>query len=319
MKDIFSNKNIIIPSYKDHEFFFNTNYKLKEYKEICKNYKLKISGNKKVLKERIYNHLKNNFFVLKIQNIWKKYILKKLLILKGPGLINRNICVNEIEFLTLDSIKDINIHQFISFKQDNIVYGFDIISLYNLFIKSKDKTLNPFNRKEIPIQILKNIKIIKLYTKFIFNINITINLEEIKYISKKHELDMYAVTIFQDINNNGFYADSRWLTNLNINRLQFFLKELYDIWIYRASLTNENRCNICYPCGKAFKNLNFHMLLRYSYESLLNITLKIINNMVNKGIDDPNKTLGCNLVLCALTLVSSEAAESLPWLYQSVM
>ncbi len=43
-----------------------------------------------------------------------------------------------------------------------------------------------------------------------------------------------------------------------------------------------------------------------------------MENIVTKGINHASKTLGANYVLCALTLVNNDAAQSLPWLYQSV-
>jgi len=317
--DIKIDKNICIPSYKDYEFFNNNNYKLKILKYICIFFKLKKSGNKQELKERIYNYLKNTFFILKIQKLWKQYILKKLLILKGSGLINRKICTNDVDFFSLDKIKDIDFFQFISYKEDNNVFGFDIISLYNLFIKSNKIILNPFTRKVLPNYLLHNIDRIKLYTKFIFKVDIVVKYDKIQFISHKHEIEMYAITIFQDINNNGFYSDSNWLINLDINKLRIYLRELYDIWNYRASLTDDIRKKICFPTGNAFSPINFHRLLFYKYDDLLHISLKIINNIVNLGIDNANKTLGCQYVLAALTLVNNQAAESMPWLYQSVM
>jgi hypothetical protein len=318
-KNIKIDKNISIPSYKDYDFFYNNNYKLKLLKHMCIIFKLKKSGNKQELKERIYNYLKKTFFVLKIQNLWKQYILKKLLILKGPGLINRKICTNDVDFFSLDKIKDIDFIQFISYKEDNNIFGFDIISLYNLFIKSNNITLNPFTRKVLPNSLLHNIGLIKLYTKFIFKLDIVVKFDKIQFLSHKHEIEMYAITIFQDINNNGFYSNSNWLINLDINNLRIYLRELYDIWGYRASLTDDIRKKICFPTGNPFSPIRFHRLLFYKYEDLLHISLKIINNIVNLGIDNANKTLGCQYVLAALTLVNNQAAESMPWLYQSVM
>ena len=40
--------------------------------------------------------------------------------------------------------------------------------------------------------------------------------------------------------------------------------------------------------------------------------------MVNKGINENSCSLGSYYVLCALTLVSQDAANSLPWLYEAV-
>ena len=40
--------------------------------------------------------------------------------------------------------------------------------------------------------------------------------------------------------------------------------------------------------------------------------------MISRGINNASKSLGANYILCALTLVNTDAAENLPWLYQSV-
>ena len=41
--------------------------------------------------------------------------------------------------------------------------------------------------------------------------------------------------------------------------------------------------------------------------------------LVSNGNSNEDKSLGAFYVLSALTLVNNDAAESLPWLYQSVM
>jgi hypothetical protein len=40
--------------------------------------------------------------------------------------------------------------------------------------------------------------------------------------------------------------------------------------------------------------------------------------MINKGINENSCLLGSYYVLCALTIVSSDAANTLPWLYEAV-
>jgi hypothetical protein len=46
--------------------------------------------------------------------------------------------------------------------------------------------------------------------------------------------------------------------------------------------------------------------------------LNIIDKLINYGINRDYKYLGSSYVLAALTLVNSNAANSIPWLYQSV-
>ena len=65
--------------------------------------------------------------------------------------INRNLCINDTEILTLDSVKDIDYNQFYSYVDDNnFIYGFDIKSLYNLI--QNNKLENPYTLKKFNIQ-----------------------------------------------------------------------------------------------------------------------------------------------------------------------
>ncbi len=47
------------------------------------------------------------------------------------------------------------------------------------------------------------------------------------------------------------------------------------------------------------------------------VILLVMNNLVVRGIDRDSKALGALYILTALTLVSKEAAESRPELYES--
>ena len=60
------------------------------------------------------------------------------------------------------------------------------------------------------------------------------------------------------------------------------------------------------------------MLINKNEEKVRKISLTIIENLINKGIDHSSKSLGAFYVLAALTLVNSDAASALPWLYESV-
>ena len=78
--------------------------------------------------------------------------------LHGPGFKNRALCVNITDFCTMENIKDIIYSQFISFKDDNdYIYGFNILSLYNLFLKNNTAIENPYTKTPLSNDILKNI------------------------------------------------------------------------------------------------------------------------------------------------------------------
>ena len=56
-----------------------------------------------------------------------------------------------------------------------------------------------------------------------------------------------------------------------------------------------------------------------NHNRAMDIALTIMEKLVCSGIHNDSRNLGANYVLCALTLVSADAALSLPWLFQSVL
>ena len=75
---------------------------------------------------------------------------------------------------------------------------------------------------------------------------------------------------------------------------------------------------ICHPNGNPFRYINSRQLHNLTYTELQKCALKIIKQLISKGVSQDYCNLGASYVLCALTLVNKFAAEALPWLYQSV-
>ena len=109
---------------------------------------------------------------------------------------------------------------------------------------------------------------------------------------------------------------------MTLNRIQLikFIRELVDIWQYRAPLTKEVKCAICPPTGNPFIRLpNYNILHTLeNLDDVRKIILDILEKFVMSGIDKDSKCLGAYYVLGAITLVNNDAATSLPWLYQAV-
>ena len=200
---------------------------------------------------------------------------------------------------------------------NNQIFGFDIISIHNLLFKYNKKSTNPYNRQPFPKKVIENIKKIKKFSKF-FNDNINYDIEEPEIIPKGKQLELRTVALFHDINELGNYTDAKWFNSLNRNGLIRYIRELLDIWTYRAQLTINIKREICPPNGNPFYLLNVHSINSLSYEVLKEKILNIIELIIKRGINNESKILGSNYVLCALTLVNVDAALSLPWLYQSV-
>lgn len=312
-------KTIDIPDFFDYKTFKTNNYTVPVLKSICKKYNLKVSGNKIEIQERIYNYLLNFDSAKIIQKYFRRYLVITYYNIIGPGFKDRSVCTNDSDFFTLESLNEIDDSQFFSFKDNNNIWGFNILSIYNLFVKNKTKdVLNPYTREVINNKIFYSIKqFIRISYLFNKNINILINNDD-TCISLKKRNEIKCLELFQIINEMGNYSDYRWFLNLDRLALLKFIRELADIWDYRAELSNEKKCQICSPYGNPFRYCDIRRINANNLLQLQKIALTIINQLVNKGINRDFSNLGAYYVLGALTLVNEHAATALPWLFQSV-
>ena len=315
-----SNDEISIPTIYTYNHLVYNNYNVSQLKTFAKFYKLKISGNKPQLLSRIYSFLYLSSFIIKIQKIFRRYLVDKYKILHGPASIERKMCTNDADFVTMEPLDEIKFHQFISYKDvDGFIYGFDITSLHNLFLKSGDEIKNPYNRNLIPNFVFKNIRgLIRLGRILKIEINLTFE-DDTKNVSNEKAIELKALSLFQQIDSLGNYSNVNWFLSLNRIQIVKFIRELIDIWNYRAQLTIQTKRNICPPNGDPFRGLTANTL--NAEQNLLNVKkmmLDVIDKFINSGVDKDSKALGAYYVLGALTLVNTEAATSLPWLFQSV-
>jgi hypothetical protein len=218
----------------------------------------------------------------------------------------------------MEPLEDIPFHQFISYKDfDNFIYGFDINSIYHLILKNETAKKNPYNRNDLPDSFLKNLKTIIRISKIL---NIPINLEqenEINELSREKKLELKALEIFQYINTLGHYSDVNWFLSLNRFQLKKFLTELEDVWFYRAGLTLETRISLCPPDGNPFPNFNIRNVFSQETYIIKSLTLALIETFIKQGFQTENRSLAAYYILGTLTTVSQDAAEALPWLFES--
>jgi hypothetical protein len=290
-------------------------------KQICKNYKLKITGKKTDLIERLYQFLKSYKYIIKIQKIFRGFLHRKIIQLKGPAFLNRGKCVNQTDFLSMDELQLIPPLQFFSYTEyDGKIYGFNILSIFNLVTKEKNKQpINPYTRNIISDKVIQDIyKIIYLSKICKEPINIIIQ-NELNDLSNKKKIEMKILDIFQYINSLGNYSEPNWFLFLNKIQLYRFFRELSDIWNYRANISDETKIKICPPNGVLFSHLERTSIFNENNQLMLQLKIaNILEKMLYSGIDNDSKVLGAYYILAALTLVSNDAATSMSWLYQSV-
>jgi hypothetical protein len=195
--------------------------------------------------------------------------------------------------------------------------------LYNLIVKTKDengRVRNPYTRnllhyKNVVYKLNTSIflakKILKRDIKYKFVRDTTI-------LSSEKRLEMKTISTFQKIDELGYITDTKWFLNLSKIRLIRFIRELQDVWDYRAQISDDVKINICPPTGNPFSTVYIGTLLHKSELTLKTYGLDIMEKLLLSN-DKDYKTLGANYILGVLTIVSQHAANALPHLVEAFM
>ena len=313
--------NFFIPKVDEYDLIVTKNYKVAQLKKICKFYNLKVSGKKSQLISQLYSYLFLSKYALVIQKMIKGKLVRKWCAMHGPAYINRSLCTNQTDFFTMNELKNVPINQFFSFKDaDGFIYGFNIISLYTLHQKASEnneQALNPYNRNKLPKTLIKDFRDMIRISR-VLKYDIEINIQEDNDITDEKKLELRILSLFQEIDRLGNYSDQSWFTSLTREQIVLYLRELYDIWNYRAQLSNETKRNIAPPVGDPFRTINLNYLNQLPYENIKKLAVSTMEILVKKGVNNDSKSLGAFYVLAGLTLVNINAATAMPWLYQSV-
>jgi hypothetical protein len=362
LKDILREYKTTI-SFRQTSIYTYRRYSAKDIRKIKALYDFALSGNKKMLMDRVTRLYDMESASMKIQKLFRGYIVREIFRLRGPALKNRNICVNETDFYTLEPIKNIHVNDFFSYKgEKNFIYGFDMDSIVTLF-KNKQRAMNivnPYNREYIDVMrvtIEKLTRFTMLIDKnrdkiehkpatvktptpqrLIYGLtdlsgnairNHSANLDELYDVNEMIEklrairespVQNRTENLFMEIDQLGNYAQSTWFSQLNRRDLIRFFRSLYDIWYYRAQIPFDIKRKIC-PLVDPFISI-LNEPIRYndiSEGDIKLICLNVMEDMIYTGINNDFRTLGAFHVLCGLTLVSTDARTSMPWLYDSVV
>lgn len=292
-----------------------------ELKAIARKKQLRVGGKKQDLRNRLDAHEILNSAALKLQNVFRRYIINMLN--KYRGNVLRKQANNERDFLTDDLIADIPCQSLFSYKEatDGFSYSFHLKSIIQL-VKKADPTkiiTNPYNRSPIPAHVLKDLLHTLELTR-VFKIPVDITYRDLtdemsnRHVSLSGKNAAEAITVFQEIDMLGNYTNSEWFTSLTRHGIIRFVCDMYELWMYRASITEETKRKIC-PSGNPFRSfINFRIHHEHDIEKIKYFALSIIKDMTTSGISNDDRTLGAMYVLAALARNSTAAAQALPWL-----
>lgn len=303
-------------------------FKVTQLKNIAWQNVLRISGTKAELISRITSHFNTIRAAIYIQSLVRRNLEMSQMAARGPGLFQRELCVNDTDFYTLDPISNIEYNRFFSYAdKNNVIYGFDLRSLEMMFEK-QERLINPYNRAKFSESDAVNInRLISLLPDD--SENTTLSTAEIvkNYITQiRTKPDEVRIReLFCYIDSLGNYTNSEWFSDLSHSRIHRYVVYIYELWKWRGNLSGETRRSICPYFNPFIDGLEGRVSLSGINEDTLNnidelrrVCLTIMENFVYTGIDDEFRKIGAMHVLAILTHVSPGARESIPWLYDSI-
>jgi len=335
-----------------------SSYKIPELKEVAKELGLRFSGTKQVLIDRIENYFNAAKYAIRVQKIVRGRIVRQSFKLRGPALKDRKKCINDTDFITMEPLSEIETEYFYSYADSKqFIYGFNIISLIQMNEKQNNKVINPYNREKLDATVMSNILKLFNLTKIIYSNFKTENARyNSRYTSnnrytgvrtrnttyqqntiqsapiteytqrlnallemRTQPLQQRIQNVFIKLDQLGNYTQSNWFTDLNFRQVLLLYRELYEIWYYRGHLPRELKIKIC-PYFDIFYNILPRTVPppELSLEQIKVAAISVFENIINAGIDEDHQKIGAFHALSALTLVSNDARNALPWLYESV-
>lgn len=145
--------------YKDGQVSLKK-FTIPELKYIADQYSLHVSGTKPILIDRIHGHFDKINYSIKIQALWRGFIVRQMIQLRGEALYNRKSSVNDSDFFSMEPVDEIPFYYFFSYRDDKgFLYAFNIESLILLISKniSSQQIHNPYTREDIPNTVIKQI------------------------------------------------------------------------------------------------------------------------------------------------------------------
>ena len=172
-------------------------------------------------------HVVNNLDskITLISKLWKGYLVRKRIKMAGIGGLNRSMCHNSEELVSLEPISSVDLFDYFGFEENGKVYGFDVRTILDTMQRNLVPT-NPYTRQPLTIEDRKRLREIysyrvrhKLDTSYEHN---TLRTTDLILINRWTQLS-------QIIEENGFFnTNPNLFLGLNKSQLYAFLAMIHN-------------------------------------------------------------------------------------------
>jgi len=156
-----------LKDYLENKIDLNS-FQLGSLKKYAKAQKIKITAKKGIIIQRIQEHFLKMKNAIKIQGIFRGYLVRSSFSLRGSHFKDRTACVNRTDGYTLEPIDEIPFQRFFTLVDSkNYVYGFDIVYLWMEY-RNKYALNNIFSREPISMNDINRILKLEILIRILF-------------------------------------------------------------------------------------------------------------------------------------------------------
>ena len=303
----------------------SVNYTMEQLKATAAYLRLRRSGTKAVLRQRIHSALVRSHFASCIQSHYRGHLFRRYLQAKGLGGSKRpKGPTNNTELLSLEPVESIDFDNLINVPNDggkDTLYSAETLNMLieNQF-QSKRQAFDPYTNLPFKQEDLARIReerklaiILKRRKAKTGNSNLrverSLNGDEDEF--NHANLTRIVMEICSHLDSLGHITDPEWFLSLTSPQWRLLNNNLSDIWVYRAQLPANVRMAIG---GRA--NLGF-LRRGLPYNVIMRRVIDNIRCLIMSSQNRDHQALGAIYVLIALAQVSIAAADAMPTMYEA--
>lgn len=307
----------------------NLNYNIAQLKQFASEYKLRRSGNKGVLRQRLHSHLVRSWHATRIQSIYRGHLFRRYLRAKGLLAPARpKNTSNDEELESLEPVSGIPLDRlFVIPNAGGVPTIYDVDVLRKLIRTQREREKAPYDPyTNVPFALgdlerlqeerrLKGLLGRDRVEKVLTATGEVVEVPPVVVVDPEavaaNLFRLRIIDLCSQLDSLGHITNPSWFFNLGTEGWRRLCVELADIWAYRAQLPRDVKARVAgdFPVPIPPRTL--------SNSEIRQRVLHQAERMVHRGVNRDSKMLGANYLLIALTLVSPDAAEALPWLYQA--
>jgi hypothetical protein len=312
-------------------------YKLPELKEFARERGLRVSGKKEELKQRIQENMNLHRNAIKVQRRFRGHMTRVWMRLK---LGNKGTPVNDTDFYTMEPIEEMDFLYYINYTEEksNTSYVFNVHSLMCLVAKT-GKLHNPYTREDLTASLSTRLLRIINLTYIIVPENDLVRVNVINGINAATtprttgastvfatqsalpinpniNYGNKAIELFTKIDELGNYTDVGWFNRMTNSQMHVFFIRMFHFWGHIDRDLRHRispRRNIFSPTTLGIDSINDIRTLEENRALLLHIG----EILVSDGETVEHRTLGAMYFLTVMTVVSAEARQNIPWLFDN--